>query len=246
MKRHSLACIIAFAALVSVASTLRAQSQFAGTYTGTINSRVTAPVVGTIEAAAGVYIAGVTAAGEINVSSGVLVGTVSASGAVTFTGGSGIASFGIRSATIVGTTLSSNYGDTLGNGTTQFRLNPSTGFTPASGGGISGRIGAVAVLKKSGAARRGGRAIEEETVVVGRTPAGADGDEARIPEPPRRGPHEQGDRGGGTGERAVDKGAQPHGRRAQGSRTDAALRGGNGTQHRGEVETTAGVVPQQV
>ncbi len=125
------------AVLLSCASRLVAQAQFAGTYNGTINSRVTAPVIGTIEAPAGVYLAVVNATGEINVSGGVLTGTVSASGAVSFTGGTGIASFGIRSATISGTTLSSGYGDVLGNGTTQFRLNPSTGFTPASGGGGS-------------------------------------------------------------------------------------------------------------
>ena len=183
MKTHLLLRGALTAILIAGASTLRAQAQFAGTYTGTINSRVTAPVIGTIEAAAGVYIAGVNAAGEINVSNGVLTGTVSASGAVTFTGGSGIASFGIRSATISGTTMSSGYGDTLGNGTTQFRLNPSTGFTPASGGG---------------------------------------------------------------GEGAVDEGAQPDARRAQGAGADAPGGGGDDAAHGGEVEAAAGVVAQRV
>ncbi len=124
------------AALIS-APALHAQAQFAGTYIGTINTKVTVPIVGTIESAAGGYIATVAADGTINVS-GLLTGTVSASGAVTFNTGSGIATLGIRSATIANNQFSSNYGDVLGNGTTQFRFNPSGSFTAAPGGGTGG------------------------------------------------------------------------------------------------------------
>ncbi len=116
---------------------LRAQAQFAGTYTGTINTKITVPVVGTIESTSGGYIATVSADGTISVA-GVLTGTVSATGAVTFTGGSGLTSLGIRSATIANNQLTSNYGDVLGNGTTQFKLNGSTAFTAAAGGGTTG------------------------------------------------------------------------------------------------------------
>jgi hypothetical protein len=115
-----------------------AQAQYAGNYSGTINTRVTAPVIGTIESGAGVYIGTVTADGAININQGGLIGTVSASGAVTFSSGSALAALGIRSATIANNQLSSAYGDLLGNGTTQFRLNPSTSFTAASGGGSTG------------------------------------------------------------------------------------------------------------
>ncbi len=114
-----------------------AQAQFAGTYIGTINTRVTVPVVGALESSSGAYIATVTADGTINLS-GILLGTVSATGAVTFTSGSGIATLGIRSATIANNQLTSAYGDLLGNGTTQFKLNGSTTFTAATGGGGTG------------------------------------------------------------------------------------------------------------
>jgi hypothetical protein len=115
------------------AGTLHAQAQFAGTYIGTINTRVTVPILGSIESTSGAYIATVTADGNINLS-GSLTGTVSASGAVTFTGGSAMSALGIRSATIANNQLSSGYGDLLGNGTTQFRLNGSTQFTAAPSG----------------------------------------------------------------------------------------------------------------
>ena len=130
--------VVLAAAVVSV-GTAFAQAQFAGTYTGTINTRVVAPVIGTIESGAGVYIATVSADGTINLS-GVLTGTVSATGAVTFTAGTGLATFNIRSAQITNNQLSSAYGDPVpaSNGTTSFRLNPSTSFTPAAGGGTGG------------------------------------------------------------------------------------------------------------
>jgi hypothetical protein len=129
------ALLAAFA--IAATGTAHAQAQFAGTYIGTINTRVTAPVIGTIESASGAYIATVSADGTISLA-GTLTGTVSATGAVTFTGGPGIAALGIRSATIANNQLSSNYGDVLGNGTTQFRLNGSTSFTAAPGGGTGG------------------------------------------------------------------------------------------------------------
>lgn len=119
--------------------TLHAQAQFAGTYIGTINTRVTVPIVGTIESGAGAYIATVSADGTISLA-GTLTGTVSATGAVTFTGGSALAALNIRSATIANNQLSSAYGDPVAgsNGTTSFRLNGSTSFTAATGGGGTG------------------------------------------------------------------------------------------------------------
>jgi len=131
----------AFAALVLLAPVLHAQAQFAGNYIGTVQTRVTAPVIGTIESSAGVYAAVVGADGSINVNSGAITGTVTAGGVVAFTGGTAFATFGIKSGTITGNQLSSPYGDTVGNGTTTFRLNPSTGFTPAAGGGGTGGSG---------------------------------------------------------------------------------------------------------
>src|SRR5690349_19357990 len=88
---------------------LRAQAQFAGTYIGTINTRVSIPGITTIESSAGAYLAVVAADGSINVNSGALTGTVTAGGAVTFAGGSTLATLGIRSATIANSQLSSNY-----------------------------------------------------------------------------------------------------------------------------------------
>ncbi len=116
---------------------LQAQAQFAGTYIGTLNTRVTVPVVGTIESSFGLYSATVSSTGVFNLSGGGLTGTVSASGAVTITGGTSFALFGITSATITGTTLSSAYGPptAASNNTSSYRINPSTGFTPAPGGG---------------------------------------------------------------------------------------------------------------
>src|SRR5882724_10174953 len=107
--------LFAISLLTSVA--LKAQAQFAGTYIGTINTKVTVPIVVSIESSSGAYIATVGADGTISVA-GTLTGTVSATGAVSFTGGSALSSLGIHSATIANNQLSSNYGDVLGNGTT--------------------------------------------------------------------------------------------------------------------------------
>lgn len=125
----------ALAATLFVTSSLLAQAQYAGTYVGVIGNRVSVPGVTTIEATVGAYSATVSADGTFNLAGGGLTGTVNASGAVTITGGSQLATLGIRSAQIANNQLSSNYGDTVGNGTTQFRLLPSTSFQPATGGG---------------------------------------------------------------------------------------------------------------
>jgi hypothetical protein len=117
------------------ASSLLAQAQFAGTYIGVIGNRVSIPGVTTIEATAGAYIAVISADGAVNVASGALTGTINASGAIAFTGGAQLAALGIRSAQVANNQLSSGYGDVVGNGTTQFRLLPSTTFTAAPGGG---------------------------------------------------------------------------------------------------------------
>jgi LCCL domain/Putative Ig domain len=119
------------------ANALRAQAQFAGTYTGTINIRVTVPIVGTTESSSGGYIAVVSATGTILVNGGNLAGTVNAAGTVTFTSGPAFDNLAIVTATIANNQLSSAYGGFSpgSNNTTQFKLNPSTAFTPASGGG---------------------------------------------------------------------------------------------------------------
>lgn len=119
-----------------VATGLHAQSQFAGTYTGTINTKVSAGPVN-LESALGAYIAIVNTSGSIDFN-GTLSGTVAADGKVTFSGGSQFSLLGLTTATISGNRISSEYGAVVGNGTTQYRINPSTGFTAAAGGGSSG------------------------------------------------------------------------------------------------------------
>ena len=133
----SLALLVSLVAIPEA----RAQAAFAGSYAGTINTRVSVQGVLTQESPVGPYLAVVSAEGTINVSAGVLTGTVTAGGAVSFTGGTGLATFGIRTATIAGNQLSSGYGDVLGNGTLQYRLNPSTSFTPGGGSGGGGAGG---------------------------------------------------------------------------------------------------------
>jgi len=120
------------------ASSAFAQAQYAGTYIGLIGNRVNVPSLPTIEASVGAYLATVSADGTFSLNSGSLSGTVSSTGAVTITGGTGLSAFGIRSATIANGGISSAYGDLLGNGTTQFRLLPSTSFQAAPGGGSGG------------------------------------------------------------------------------------------------------------
>lgn len=138
---NKISIIIIGTFLVSFLPRLSAQAQFAGTYFGTFNTKVSAGSFST-ELPAGVYLAVVSASGAIDLNSGVLVGTVSASGAVTFTGSAqGLATFGIRAAQISNNQLSSAYGDVLGNGTTQFRLNPSTSFQGGGGTGGGGTGG---------------------------------------------------------------------------------------------------------
>ncbi len=126
------------AVTLCTATSVFAQAQFAGRYIGTLNTRITVPILGTTESGFGAYIADVSADGTFNLNSGGLTGTVNASGAVTITGGTSLAILGIRSATIANNQLSSAYGDVLGNGTSQYRINPSTSFTAAAGGGGTG------------------------------------------------------------------------------------------------------------
>jgi len=113
-----------------------AQADLAGRYIGTVNSTVGAPGFA-LESAFGVYFAEVETDGAINFN-GILTGTVDASGNVTFTGGDEFDSFGITSATISNGVLSSEYGALVGNGTTRYRINPSTSFTASSGGSGGG------------------------------------------------------------------------------------------------------------
>ena len=117
---------------------VNAQSQFAGTYTGTINTKVSAGPVN-LESALGAYIAIVGTSGSVDFN-GTLTGTVAADGKVTFSGGTQFSLLGLTTATISGSRISSEYGAVVANGTTQYRINPSTSFTAAagSGGGSSG------------------------------------------------------------------------------------------------------------
>lgn len=131
------------AAALAVTGIARAQSQYAGNYIGTLNTRVSVPGVTTIESPFGVYLAAVSADGTFNLNSGALTGTVSASGAVTINGGTSLALLNIRSATIANNQLSSDYGapSAPSNNTSSYRINPSTSFTPAAGGGGGGTGG---------------------------------------------------------------------------------------------------------
>ena len=131
------------AAVLIAAGTARAQSQYAGNYVGTLNTRVTSPGVTSIESSFGVYLAVVSADGTFNLNSGALTGSVSASGAVTINAGTSFALLNIRSATIANNQLSSDYGapSAPSNNTSSYRINPSTGFTPAAGGGGGGTGG---------------------------------------------------------------------------------------------------------
>ena len=119
---------------------LYGQADLAGRYVGSMNTSVTAGPL-SLESGFGVYIADVTAAGAIDLNGGALTGTVSAGGAVSFTGGTQLTNLAITTATIENGTLSSAYGGLVGNGTTRYKINGSTGFTASggsSGGGGSG------------------------------------------------------------------------------------------------------------
>lgn len=113
-----------------------AQSDLAGRYVGSLNTKVSAGGFN-IESGVGVYFADVDADGNINLN-GTLTGTVSAGGAVTFNGGSSLALLGLTSATIANGTLTSDYGSLVGNGTTRYKINGSTGFTAVAGGSGGG------------------------------------------------------------------------------------------------------------
>ena len=117
-------------ALLPLAS--HAQSDLGGRYVGSLNTKVSAGGFN-IESGVGVYFADVDAGGNINLN-GSLTGTVSAGGAVTFSGGSSFALLGLTSATIANGSLTSDYGALVGNGTTRYKINGSTGFTGVSGG----------------------------------------------------------------------------------------------------------------
>src|SRR5581483_6704969 len=64
---------------------------------------------------------------------------------------------GIHSATITNSQLSSNYGDVLANGTTQYKLNPSTSFNGA--GGSSGGSGGTGGSGGSSGGTTGGELL---------------------------------------------------------------------------------------
>ena len=115
---------------------LFAQSQFAGTYFGSVNTQISAGPIST-ESALGVYQAVITSDGAIDVN-GVVTGTVDAAGIVTF---NPEPTLSLVTGSIVDGTLRSEYGNLVGNGTTRFRLNASTSFTPSGSAGSSGGSG---------------------------------------------------------------------------------------------------------
>ncbi|GAB5562468.1 MAG: hypothetical protein SynsKO_41150 [Synoicihabitans sp.] len=127
------------AGAILLSTSLFAQAQFAGRYIGSLNASVSAGGFA-LESGVGVYFADVDSSGAIDFN-GVISGTVDAGGNVTFTGGTQFALLGITSATISNGTLSSDYGALVGNGTTRYRINPSTGFTSADGGSGGGGSG---------------------------------------------------------------------------------------------------------
>lgn len=109
---------------------LFAQAEYAGTYFGTISTRVT--VAGrTIESTLGAYSAVVTADGKISLSGTSITGTVNSSGVVTFKAESSPV-LGLTKGKIAKKKLSTEFADgkLLGAGTSRYRLNPSTSFLP--------------------------------------------------------------------------------------------------------------------
>lgn len=109
---------------------LFAQAKYAGTYFGTISTRVT--VAGnTIENTLGAYSAVVTADGKISLTGTSITGTVNSSGIVTFKAESSPV-LGLTKGKIVDKKLSTEFADgkLLGAGTSRYRLNPSTSFLP--------------------------------------------------------------------------------------------------------------------
>lgn len=129
--------VAAIAGALIFATGLQAQADLAGRYVGSMNTKVSAGPLN-LESGFGVYIADVTAAGAIDLNQGALTGTVSAGGTVSFTGGTMLANLGITTATIANNTLSSAYGAVVANGTSQYKINGSTGFTALDGGSGGG------------------------------------------------------------------------------------------------------------
>ena len=155
LRRPFFAGLLALGSLL-LAPVVHAQAQFAGTYIGTMNTRITVPILGATESSFGFYSATVSTTGAFNLNNGQLTGTVSASGAVTISGGTSFTLFGLTSASITGTTLSSAYGPNTAasNNTSAYRINPSTGFTAApgssSGGGSGGGSGGTTTAWQNG------------------------------------------------------------------------------------------------
>lgn len=142
-------------------------AQYAGRYVGQIGSRVGANVNDTLTN----YEVIVSANGSVTVNIGTVVGsltgTINASGLITFTGGSGLGTFNLRTATIVGTSLSSDYNPALGSSGAQYRFGTSTSFTPASGGAATGFLSNLSVRAPAGAG--------DATLIVGVTIGGGSG-----------------------------------------------------------------------
>lgn len=136
-------------------------AQFAGRYVGQIGSRVGTTVNDTLTS----YEVIVSATGAVTVNigtvTGSLTGTISASGVITFTGGTGLGVYNLRTATITGTTLTSDYNPALGGA--QYRFGTSTSFTPAGGAAV-GFLSNLSVRAPAGAG--------DATLIVGVTIGG--------------------------------------------------------------------------
>ncbi len=99
IRRPLLAGLIALgSALITPA--IHAQTQFAGTYTGTINKRITPASGAPTESILNDYSAVVSATGAVSINGGNPLGTVSAAGTVTLTGGPAFDNLAITTATI--------------------------------------------------------------------------------------------------------------------------------------------------
>lgn len=163
--------VAALGALMTLfATSLLAQAQFAGTYFGTLNTRVGAGGF-FVESSFGAYIATVSATGAFNLNSGALTGTVNATGDVTINGGTSFNQLAITAAKIENNQLSSAYGALVANGTSSYRINPSTSFQ-SSGGGGGGGTTAPSITSATTASGTVGGAFTYQIVASGATSYG--------------------------------------------------------------------------
>lgn len=120
--------VAALVMMLAGAASSHAQSPYAGSYLGRMNSRVEVPSQPVVESVSGAYTVVIGADGSVNVNSGGITGTIDSSGNVSLNGGSQLATFGITSARVTSGTFHSDYGDAVGGGTVRYRFNGSDIF----------------------------------------------------------------------------------------------------------------------